>query len=284
MAEQEVIKHTKKVYKIWNSNSHSTWHKIKEFLIEIIIIVFAVSFSIWLHDRSEHNHQQKEVKEFLVGLREDLMNDIREMKGDMDSYTNQAKAFKYISSIKLNDSLHSDSLKKYQAWIFNTTGLQQNSGRFEGFKSSGKIGTIEDKKLQNDIMDLYQEAIPSLLASTDAYVHRKNQLFDFGIRNRKRLTDSTTNLSAMLVTEEAWNYASLLANTGEILQRYNNCIEKMQKIVKAIELKYNWLWDVNSGVVVSLDWHHWNNFQNAINIEMIVKAIKISMGFLILRG
>jgi hypothetical protein len=58
----------------------------------------------------------------------------------------------------------------------------------------------------------------------------------------------------------------------------------MQKIVKAIELKYNWLWDVNSGVVVSLDWHHWNNFQNAINIEMIVKAIKISMGFLILRG
>jgi glutaredoxin 2 len=43
----------------------------------------------------------------------------------------------------------------------------------------------------------------------------------------------------MLVTEEAWNYASLLANTGEILQRYNNCIEKMQKIVKAIELKYN---------------------------------------------
>src|SRR4051812_19152197 len=47
MAELEVVKHTKKVYKIWNSKEHSFWHKAKEFLIEIFIIVFAVSLSIW---------------------------------------------------------------------------------------------------------------------------------------------------------------------------------------------------------------------------------------------
>jgi len=34
MAEQEVAKHTKKIYKIWNSKNkeHSLWHKTKIFL------------------------------------------------------------------------------------------------------------------------------------------------------------------------------------------------------------------------------------------------------------
>ena len=46
MAEQEVIKHTKQVYKIWTSKTHSFWHKLKEFAIEIVIIVFAVGMTV----------------------------------------------------------------------------------------------------------------------------------------------------------------------------------------------------------------------------------------------
>ena len=193
MAEQEVIKHTKQVYKIWTSKSHSFWHKLKEFFIEIVIIVFAVTLSIWLHDRSEHKHQQKEVKEFLLGLRQDLLSDIKEMKDDRQSYLRQKKIFSYIISAGVHGALNPDTLRNNQQWLLNTTRLNQNNGRFEGFKASGKIGNIEDEKLQNDIMDLYQENIPALLASTDNYVGRKNQFFDFTIKNRKQLTDSTSN-------------------------------------------------------------------------------------------
>ena len=238
MAEQEVAKHTKKVYKIWNNKELSFWHKVKEFFIEIIIIVFAVSLSIWLHDRSEHNHQQKEVKEFLLGLREDLLADIKEMNDDKESYLNQGKAFDYITSVKLNRFLSIDSLKKYETFLYNTTRLQQNNGRFEGFMASGKIGFIEDKIIQNDIMDLYQENIPSLLTSADAYIRRKNQLLDFGVKNRKRITDSTTNISTILLTDEAQNLCGFLANTSEIITRYDICINKMKTIVTEIENKY----------------------------------------------
>jgi hypothetical protein len=239
MAEQEVIKHTKKVYKIWNSKSHSTWHKIKEFIIEICIIVFAVSLSIWLHGKSEHNHQQKEVKEFLSGLKQDLLSDIKEMNEDRDSYRGQSNTFRYITSIKLNEALQKDSLQKYVRWIFNTTGLNQNNGRFEGFKSAGKIGNIENKKLQDDIMDLYQENIPSLLRSTDAYIETKKQLFTFGYKNRKRLTDSTTNLISILLVDEAQNLSAVLANTEEITERYTICIDKMHNIVAQIDAVYS---------------------------------------------
>ena len=61
MAEEEVAKHTKKIYSIWNSKEHSFLHKLQEFFLEILIIVFAVTLSIWFHSWSEHKHEQKEV-------------------------------------------------------------------------------------------------------------------------------------------------------------------------------------------------------------------------------
>ena len=239
MAEQEVIKHTKKVFKIWNNDSHSTWQKIKEFLLEIFIIVFAVSLSIWLHDKSEETHQQKEVKEFLLGLREDLQSDIKEMESDKFSYSKQGEAFSYIAGIKKDQAIDKDSLQKYSRWLFNTTGLLQNNGRFEGFKASGKIGTIKDKQLQNNIMDLYQEDIPSLLASTNGYISTKLKLLEFVAQHRKRLTDSTTNLPAILQTDEAWNICGALSTPTEIIGRYTASTDKMKIIITAIENKYS---------------------------------------------
>lgn len=239
MAEEEIAKHTKKIYKLWGNKEHSLWHKIKELLIEFFIIVFSITFSIWLHDKSEHNHQQTEVKEFLLGLREDLLSDINEMNDDKTSYINQGKAFSYITSVNLNQDLSLDSLYKYRNFLYNTTRLQQNNGRFEGFKASGKIGFIEDQKLQNDIMDLYQENIPSLLASTDAYLRWKSELFEFGVKNRRRITDSTTNITTILRTDEAQNLCGFLGNSTEIIDRYNVCINKMKAIVAEIENEYN---------------------------------------------
>jgi hypothetical protein len=239
MAEQEVVKHTKKIYKIWGSKEHSFWHKLKEFLLEIFIIVFAISLSMWFHNRSEHQHQQKDVKEFLLGLNEDLKADISEMQDDKQSYLDQRAAFMYITKLKLGEKPSKDSLDHYYRWIFNTTGLNPNNGRFEGFKSSGKIGLIEDKTLQNDIMDLYQENIPSLLSSTNSYVGRKNTLFQYFQQQQKRLTDSTSNFMDIINTEEAHNICLTLTYTNEITSRYDSAIAKMQKIITGINKEYD---------------------------------------------
>jgi hypothetical protein len=37
MAEDEVIKHTKKIYKLWTSKEHSIWHKISDSRMYIAI-------------------------------------------------------------------------------------------------------------------------------------------------------------------------------------------------------------------------------------------------------
>ena len=239
MAEDEIAKHSKKMYKIWFDKEHSIWHKISEFLIEILIIFFAVTISIWFHNRSEHAHRQEEVKIFLQGLKADLTHDIHEMNEDRHSYINQSRIFTYISNLHLKELPNKDTITKYQNWLGNTTELAPNDGRFQGFKSSGKIGYIENDSLQNDIMDLYEEDIPNLLASTKMYINDKMKLFDLVFKYRKRLTDSTTNYLEFWTLDEVNNISTSLASPGQTIDRYGICIDLMEKIISEIEKEYN---------------------------------------------
>lgn len=233
MAEDEIAKHTKKIYKTAGAKELNLWHKLKEIFVEIVIIVFAVTVSIWFHNRSEHHHQQQDVKVFLLGLHKDLKADIAEMQEDKDSYEMQSAAFTYIKHTKLGEKLNNDSVAYYSNWIYNSTALNPNNGRFEGFKSSGKLGFIE-----NDILDLYQENIPSLLASTSNYINHKKVLFQYLQKTLHRTTDSTDNLTEVLNTEEAHNISQALSFTGEITGRYDATISKMKKIIDEIEQEY----------------------------------------------
>jgi hypothetical protein len=235
MAEDEIIKHTKKIYKTWFSKDIPVWHKISEFLVEILIIVFAVSVSIWFHNRSEHSHQQQEAREFLDGLKADLTHDIKEMYGDMDSYEKQRIIFNYIAKLKLSEVPNKDTLNKYGMWILNSTMFAPNDGRFQGFKSSGKIGTIENIELQNDILDLYQENIPALLASSQSYIDIQKKVLDYLLKNKRRLTDSTNNFVQIINSEEFVNIAFSLASPVQVLERYAGCIQLMHKIIGEID-------------------------------------------------
>jgi hypothetical protein len=208
MAEEEIAKHTKRLYKTWFNKELTIWHKISEFLIEIAIIVFAVTISI------------------------------AEMNNDKKSFENQRTIFSYLASLKKNEIPNRDTLHKYSNWLNNSTALNPNDGRFQGFKSSGKIGTIENKDLQNDIMDLYEEAIPMLLASTTSYNNTKLKLFEFLVENGKRLTDSTDNGIALLNADQAYYLSRALSTPGQALERYDNCIQLMNKIINEIDREY----------------------------------------------
>ena len=190
--EHEITGHSLKAFKIAKNSSLTVWEKIKDIEIEVLIIVFAVSLAAYLERWKEHRHEQADAKDFLLGLKTDLEQDVKEMHEDMASYDMSGRAFSYISSVKPGDSLRVDTMRKYSNYISNTTGLIVNNGRYEGFRSSGKIMTIENKELQNDIMDLYQENIPNLLTSTDYYTKKKQELVQYIAETKKRDKDCFT--------------------------------------------------------------------------------------------
>ena len=51
-----------------------------------------------------------------------------------------------------------------------------------------------------NIIDLYQEDLVSLLTSTNSCIANKKKISDYVIQNRKRLTDSTSNIATILKT------------------------------------------------------------------------------------
>ena len=233
----EIMTHTKKAYKISKDRSISFWKKVGEIAIEIGIIVFAVTLSIWLHDRSEHKHEQAQVKQFLVGLKEDLQKDIEEMQSDSTSYESSSNAFRYFAGTS-QAGPDMDSIKQYGRYLMNTTTLVPNSGRYESFKSSGKLINIEDQKLQDNIADLYQESYPAILASTDAYIKRKGMLLSFYFDNFHTNADGTNNLAQVITSDKARNIFKSIIAVNEITGRYSVALQKARLIISEID-QYN---------------------------------------------
>jgi hypothetical protein len=238
MAEQEVIKHTEKVVSIVKDKQHGLWHKVRELLVEIIIIVFAVSISIWLHNWSEHRHEQKEVKEFLLGLKEDLRSDLTEISNDSISYVQTDWIMNQIVRNPYGSILNRDTLRLGISRVLNETRFNPNIGRYDGFKSAGKLGLIDLPKLQNTILDLYQEDIPNLLLSENLFIQRKFELIKFIAYNRKRTPDGKDNMPQILSSDTAQSMSAGLLLSEEILERYKFVQTRIHSIIGMIDEQY----------------------------------------------
>ncbi len=57
--------------------------------------------------------------------------------------------------------------------------------------------------------------------------------------NTKRLTDSTDTMIEVIKTDESFNLCRALGNPAQVLERYNQCIQLMEKIIAQIEREYN---------------------------------------------
>lgn len=194
MAEQEIIKHTKEVYKIMHDKEHGFWHKVKEFLLEIVIIVFAVTISIWLHNWSEHRQEQAQVKDFLTDLKDDLQKDIETIKVLQLQLRSDMNSYNFLQSVT---PAYIDSMNRAKVTIMlnaNQVIRESFGANYEGFKSSGKIGFIENKQLKKQILIYYQELLPKLQAEEMVYNTQVNKLLDYITVNNDK-TDKEILLS-----------------------------------------------------------------------------------------
>jgi hypothetical protein len=163
MAEDELIKkHTKAAYDALVDKERDWKHKAKDILLEIGIIVFAVTISIWLHNWSEDVKDQRAAKEFLQGLKGDIKADLSEMENDRKFAKLGYQGILYFNKIGSGQQENNDSLKKYYWVFFSQTQINPRVGRYEALKSSGKMDIITNKKLQYDIINLYEKNFPQI--------------------------------------------------------------------------------------------------------------------------
>lgn len=160
------------------------------------------------------------------------------MNEDVESYIGTSKTFTFITSLKINEIALQYIINKYERYLDNTTGLNANDGRFEGFKSSGKIGHIENVQLQNDILDLYEEDIPHFIGNTNANTKNQLEFASFIKDNVIWVTNSTANFKQIISTNKSFAHARVLASKEEIVGLYDVVIAKNKKIAAINKEKY----------------------------------------------
>jgi len=189
----------------------------------------------------ENAHERAIEKKFLLGLRVDLRNDIQQLKSDSASYYYLYKGWHYLRNAGINKiALNSDSLKKYEGTLTNTTEFIPNNSRFEALKSSGQFNVIENDSLQNLILDLYQNRIASLKLTT-SYItaFKTQQLLPFLSKNmRYNNSDSTSNLQEVIEMPEMQNYLLSGGFGNEAMDRYHFIIVQSSKIIEIIDKQY----------------------------------------------
>lgn len=237
MADQEVVKHVKHAVDV--ARSHRPWtHKVQEILLEIVIIVFAVSLSIWLHNWAESRKDREEERDFLVGLKQDLQADIQEMEGDKATYEGVLEGMRYFIRVGNGEPVNMDSAKKYQPILFSTVQIDPRISRFEALRGSGRLGIIQDKELLVNITDLYAKGFNHLRRINDFMsTLRTDKLLPFFAAHLHVNPEGTaaTNIEEVLRLSEARVYVSALASASANVADYDRMIVKSKLIINGID-------------------------------------------------
>lgn len=236
MAEQEVAKHTKNLIGAV-AGKHSLAHKAREILLEMAIIVFAVSMSIWFHSIGEHRHEQEQVRSFLLGLKTDLQSDLVQLDELVDFQRRADRHYAWLTALDPEGVPDPVPFEATYEFIDTNNILIPRQGRYEGFKSSGKLTAIENDHLLEQIIELYEYDIPTLKMSSLGWLSRRNGLGDF-------LRKATADDDSMQT-----RYFALTSRPGKLLLRKMRTISQLydraarvkataSAIVRAIDAAY----------------------------------------------
>jgi Family of unknown function (DUF6090) len=239
MAENEIAKHIDAAYKAAKQPNTHWLHRLKEVLIEILIIVFAVTISIWFHNWSDSLHEQREAKEFLRGLKVDLKEDIAQAKEDSAFYTMQLSRFRYFLRVGNGDTLSADSMKAYQSALYSNTSLEPHISRYEGLKGSGKFGIIENTDLLNNIINLHEATIKHVELLDGYYTDFANRLGSFFQENGQLNKNGSSVTNAQeLVQMPRMRFLDMYGISfisQNVLQANDSCIVQCQKLIDQID-------------------------------------------------
>ena len=238
MAEDEIIKHTKKAFSVMQSKEHGWLHKLKEIGIEFIIIVFAVTVSIWLHNLSEERQDKKEEREFFIGLKKDLEYNLANISNSKKFYTHAVNGFQFFLNAASRNVIPQDSINQYANVLFSSTDLDPHVSRYEGLKSSGKFRIVENKELLNAIIDLHESTLQRLRELDEKYYRQNEKLAALATQFAK-LDDHGQVANAVSVVSRS--DFRILANTSGGIIAYNILgaedagIKKCRELMAAID-------------------------------------------------
>ncbi len=234
--EDEVTKHTKKIYAAVKNRSHTWSEKLREVMIEIFIIVFAVSLSIWLHGWSEHRHEQQNAHEFLSGLKEDISKDILLLQKNRNTISQLESNYRFMLEV-IPTRTENAALSKeiHHRLVYKLTYTHLNIARYDGFKSSGKIETIENDSLKENILVFYQQTLSKITDMEVLLNSIQSKILDLDEEKNKK-----ASIVDFVTASKLQSLFEIGAKNFEVaIQYYDEAIKQSAEIISAIEKETN---------------------------------------------
>lgn len=237
MAEQEIIKHMEAIVKASQNKKRKLQSRLQEILLEIVIIVFAVSISIWFHNWAETLKDRKDARAFLTGLKGDLTADIEEMKSDRQTLNNVITANHYFERVGRGESLNNDSLRVYQSTFLTWVQIDPRISRFEALKGSGRLGIIENDSLLLHITDLYTKDFSLIILRNNYYMSLRQQMMTPYLVQHLELDTAGrgTNWQQLLRTSAMRIQILQGESLRNNIDAYDKAIAKCELIIKEID-------------------------------------------------
>jgi hypothetical protein len=241
MAEQEVMKHLKKIIAILKSPNDGGWvRRVGTIVTEIGIIVFSLMLANMLHNHSLKQHQEEENRLFLHGLKEDLKADVESLNESIVFYHKAISNYGYLSNLPERSKLDTARLSKAISLIGMSYTFRSHSSRYEGFKSSGKLLQVTDQQLLNDILLLYQEKIGDLKISENSWLSTHDKLIVYLMEESEFNFEKVDIPYAynLFTQRRMHNYCKGLVPWEQLMERYSEVLKLEQQIVRRIDQCY----------------------------------------------
>lgn len=238
MRHEEIAKHGKRLANLFAFGEPDFRRKLRDGLVEILIIACAVSISSWFQSFGEHRHEQTQARAFLLGLKRDVRADINQIYLLVNQRHEQDAQIALLAQAQPDPDPGFDyapleralnSLEQRHLFIPQTS-------RYEGFKSSGKLTTIENTVLLERITRLYQTDLPQLRQLEEDGKTSQSRLLDY-LENGA--DDSKREARLKLINSPKGQRLLLHTASGPALYaRYQSMIELGQAIIKDIDQLY----------------------------------------------
>ncbi|MGB9989204.1 hypothetical protein [Pseudoduganella rhizocola] len=237
MAELEVAKHGKKFIQLAWSTEYPLMQKLREIVFEIAVIVFAVSISIWFHSMSEHRHEQRQVRTFLLGLKSDLTRNVAQLQGLTKQYQAFDANYRYLAALDVKAPPDFDKLAHRYDAIFGNAYFVPVNSRFEGFKSSGKLINIEDEELLNDVLTLHESNHAAINRSEGGWLRKHARLLNY-LDASLAHGDAPEQRYHALTSANGKRLLRDMATYPQLYERYQAAIDLSNKIIRRIDELY----------------------------------------------
>ncbi|MFM9436978.1 hypothetical protein ACFDR9_004065 [Janthinobacterium sp. CG_23.3] len=218
MADHEIAKPTKNVYNLFTPKERSLWHKAREIGQEILIIVVAVSASIWLYSIAAHRQEQQQVQSFLLGLKSDLQGDLVRLNEVIAGKRAVDANYQYLAALDANDAPAKARLDAAMALTAGDIAFSPQLGRYEGFKSSGKLMNIDNEALLEKILALYQHKLPQIQSAEGGWNSVERHFLDYMDDGVDAAAGADTRLKLLTAAKGR----RLLARMAQLNQRYDS--------------------------------------------------------------